>query len=77
MLPGASMKKASWILLTVLGVAITLISLVSASTPAASRAQRDEAQFRSRSSRARAISRVVADPARWICLGHIIRMSPA
>ena len=30
MLPGASMKKASWILLTVLGVAITLISLVSA-----------------------------------------------
>jgi hypothetical protein len=30
MLPGVSMKKASWILLTVLGVAITLISLVSA-----------------------------------------------
>jgi hypothetical protein len=30
MLPGASMKKASWIILTVLGVAITLISLVSA-----------------------------------------------
>jgi len=30
MLPGVSMKKASWILLTVVGVAITLISLVSA-----------------------------------------------
>ena len=30
MLPGASMKKASWILLTVLGVAVTLLSLVSA-----------------------------------------------
>ena len=30
MLPGVSMKKASWILLTVFGVAITLISLVSA-----------------------------------------------
>jgi hypothetical protein len=30
MLPGASMKKASWILLTVLGVAITVISVVSA-----------------------------------------------
>jgi hypothetical protein len=30
MLPEVSMKKASWILLTVLGVAITLLSLVSA-----------------------------------------------
>jgi hypothetical protein len=30
MLAGASMKKASWIILTVLGVAITLLSLVSA-----------------------------------------------
>ena len=29
-LSGVSMKKASWILLTVVGVAITLISLVSA-----------------------------------------------
>jgi hypothetical protein len=29
MLPGVSMKKASWILLTVVGVAITLLSLVS------------------------------------------------
>jgi hypothetical protein len=29
MLPEVSMKKASWILLTVLGVAITLLSLVS------------------------------------------------
>jgi len=48
MLPGASMKKASWIILTVLGVAITLISLVSASMSAASRAQRDEAHFRTR-----------------------------
>ena len=29
-IPEVSMKKASWILLTVVGVAITLISLVSA-----------------------------------------------